>query len=486
MSILILIHYRNAPINSLNIQYVQAYSSLNVNYSNEYTAAVGLVFSKNDNSVALNYYNGINNQLTVAYNGRNSNKIRLDFVKQDNRLIAEYSNAKLFGLEINYENKDVTVLDVNYKLLDNLINLEYSSPKYQNNIMLDFTLVDKTTYQNSLTINYTLEEIPALEMSFVSTSDFDLKLSTGINLKSEISSYFVIPVSSAWSKISFQSTASLDFEIVKLKELLGSLEFKISSATNLFLKTYSSEETILIFTPDFELLAVLDNFQDFVWNRKWRKIDDYKLSLNRNNNVSKYLQLENYVAIKKGSKIYAGRIATRELEKNSEGENIVVSGKGLGEIFENRIAFNNVNINDGYDTFVGSAESAMKYYVNVNVINPTDSTRSVDNLINEVDREKGSIIHYKARFQKISEILYEIAKTTGLGWELQLDLNTKKIIFKVLTAKIRKGVRLNPEFDSVQMINFKENKTSNENKILIAGQGEGSNRMIRTIGRNEV
>jgi len=465
---------------------VQAYSSLNVNYLNEYTSAVGLLFSKNNNSVSLNYYNGINNQLTVTYNGKNINDIQLDFVKQDNRLIAEYTNAKLLELEINYENKDVTVLDVNYKLLDNLINLEYSSPKYKNSIILDFTLVDKTIYQNSLTINYTLEEIPVLEMNFVSNTDFALKLSTGINLKGAISSSFVIPVSSTWSEISFQSTTSLDLELVKLKELLGSLDFQINSETSLFLKIYSNKETILIFTPDFELLAVLDDFQDFVWNRKWRKIDDYKLSLNRNNNVSKYLQLENYVAIKKASKVYAGRIATRELEKNSEGEYVTVSGKGLGEIFENRIAFNNVNVDDGYDTFVGAAESAMKHYVNVNVINSTDPTRSVDNLVNEVDREKGSIIHYKARFQKISEILYEIAKTTGLGWELQLDLTTKQIVFKVLTAKIRKGVRLNPEFDSVQMINFKENKTSNENKILIAGQGKGSNRMIRTVSRNEV
>ena len=36
------------------------------------------------------------------------------------------------------------------------------------------------------------------------------------------------------------------------------------------------------------------------------------------------------------------------------------------------------------------------------------------------------------------------------------------------------------------MIQFEENKSSQENKVVVAGQGEGADRMIRTVSRNEV
>ena len=36
------------------------------------------------------------------------------------------------------------------------------------------------------------------------------------------------------------------------------------------------------------------------------------------------------------------------------------------------------------------------------------------------------------------------------------------------------------------MINFKEDKSESENTITIAGQGQGSDRMIKTVSKDEV
>ncbi|SDI95308.1 virus ReqiPepy6 Gp37-like protein [Halanaerobium congolense] len=480
------IKYYNPPVNDLDLKYTQAHNFLDINYSNKFVGTVSLLFSKVDNSVNLNYFNGFINNLDLVYNGKGTNILKANYEIQDNKLGINYLNSEMYSLKLNYENKLAVPLSIKYNLSDNGLNLIYTGAKYLNKLTLNYNKVAADTYQNSLTIKYELTEIPVLEMSFEAVTNYEVSTSLAYSLENSINSNFSLLISSTFESIKYLATSNLEIQSVKLKELLEAFKFETVSEFSLFVKSITNNTVIYILTPDFDLLAILEEYQDFVWNRKWRSVDDFQLTISKKLPSSKYLQLENYIAVKKGDKVTAGRIAKRNLKKENDSELITVSGKGLGEIFENRIAFNKVNTDSGYDSFSGPAESAMKHYVDVNVINPTEVDRKVDNLINETDREKGATINYRARFQKISEILYEISKTTGLGWELEIDLETKEVIFKVLTAKIRKGVRLSPNFDSVKMIQFEENKSSQENKVVVAGQGEGADRMIRTVSRNEV
>lgn len=480
------IKYYNPPVNNLDLKYTQAHNFLDINYLNKFVGTVSLIFSKADNLINLNYFNGFINNLDLVYNGKGTNILTAKYEIQDNSLNLNYLNSEMYSLSLKYENRLVVPLTIRYKLADNKINLIYNGARYLNKLKLNYNKVAADTYQNSLTIKYELTEILALEMSFEAATNYEVSTSLAYSLENNITSKFNFSISNAVKLIKYSATSNLEIQSVKLKELLEAFKFESVSELNLFLKTFSNNTVIYILTPDFDLLAILEKYKDFVWNRKWRKVDDFQLSISKKLSSSKYLQLENYIAVKKGDKVSAGRIANRNIKKDTNSEVITVSGKGIGEIFENRIAFNKVNIENGYDSFSGPAESAMKYYVNVNVINPAENERKIYNLKNEADREKGAVINYRARFQKISEILYEISKTTGLGWELELDLNSKEITFKVLTAKIRKGVRLSPDFDSVQMINFEENKNSQENKMIVAGKGEGANRVIKTVSRNEV
>lgn len=445
------IKYFNPPVNSLIIDYTKAHNSLKIYYNGNHTNSVSLLFSKSDNQLKVNYYNGMTNGLNLVYNGDNTN-----------------------------------VLDVDHKLADNSLNLKYTDYEFQNSLDINFYNVDSDIFRNTLIIKYELLEISAIEANFKSISTFTIKLSSAILLENQSETNLNIKLSSTIREIKIETVSSLDIKFVKLKELLPIIENQIQTNFSLYFKSITDNEVIMILSPEFELLAILEEYKDFVWNRRWRKVDDYELSLNRKVKVSNYLQLDNYVAAKKGDVVRAGRIATRNLKKDVNGEFLTVSGKGLGEIFENRIAINDVNTGDGYDTFSGNAESAMRYYIDQNLINPTDTNRQVSRLLNGNNNNFGKQINYRARFQKISDILYEISKASGLGWDIVLDLETKNFIFEVLTAKIRKGVRLDPTYDSVQMINFKENKSSNENQILIAGQGSGADRMIRTVSRNEV
>jgi len=286
--------------------------------------------------------------------------------------------------------------------------------------------------------------------------------------------------------VSFNAASQLEMPLYKKHEVLSELVLTAESRVSINLKSTSLRAILMILSPDFDVLSFLETYQDFVWNYRWRNVDNFEVSISKFKDESKFLITGNYIAVKRGEFVKAGKIKDRELTINANGEFIKARGKGLGEIFENRIAFNGVNEGNGYDSFSGPAESAMKHYVNVNVQNPNDIRRKVQNLIIEDDRHKGRVINYRARFQKLSEILYDISKISGLGWDLVLDLKTKEIIFKVLKAKIRKGIIFSPNFDSITMLNYKESSNKNENTALVAGQGEGAERMLLEVNRNEV
>lgn len=431
------IKYYNPPLNSLDLRYVQAYNSLNVNYENSYTSVINLLFTTADNSISLNYFNGFINNLNLIYNNSKSNALKAQ-----------------------------------YKIMDNGLDINYSNAKYLNSLKLNYTNVEADVYSNSLTIKYTLFEEVEVEL----IADFKTSLHTQSRLD-----------------LGLESAVKGVFQTTAINLRLGDFEFleqsfKISAVTDVILDingVSSSNLYILSPPPAFEVLAVLDDAIDIMWEYKWREADTFELTTTVTSDNAGYLQLGNYIAKGEGSFLNIAKITNRKLEKTDSLEKITISGKSVESIFENKIAFNNVNVGDGYDTFRGPAESAMKHYINSNVVNPTDPDRKIGSLEIELDKGRGQDIAYKARFQKLSKILYDISKLAGLGWELVLNIETSKLLFKVKTSEIKPYIKLSTEMDSVNVTHFEESDNYAESNLILAGQGEGSERLIKSYSKED-
>lgn len=490
------VKYDKKISNEADIKFIKSiFNRIPVDYYTTISNKMGIEYVKSIiNLLGANYDLGIFNKSQGIYEIKISNYANANYrLELKNNNIADViyeikiaNNGDIGYLldisnkaEIDYRTDIFNIVDLQYQIKDNLVNS--TQVQYNVEISNKVDLNYKTKISNSAYIYYDFFEDMLIldffaESSFNSLIDHDMKLS--INSYSSFNTLFS-------SDILITFVGSSEFN---LDSLSASIPFKFESVSDFHveLKKIGLSQILMILSPDLDLLSYLETYNDFIWNRRWRNTDDFELSIYKTRKEARYLRTDNYIAFKRGDIIHAGRISDRDMKKDNSNELITVSGKGLGEIFENRIAFNKVNAGNGYDNFTGPAESAMKYFVDVNVVNPDDITRKVEQLVIEIDRQKGETINYNARFQKISEILYEIAKTTGLGWDVQLDLEDKKFIFKVLSAKIKMGVRLNPNMNSVKMIGFKEHKSSSENTILIAGQGQGAERDILEVSRNEV
>ena len=381
--------------------------------------------------------------------------------------------------------------------------------------IIDFSLKPKVDISNNINITINYSEVPYNQFS----SEYEL-YGTNITTEIGINSNTFLNITEAY-KPSYIFGA--EYEIYSAKttadiSISGKIEINIDEISALEIKedvvyyledypslikirvdietdstlniTYlSNNESIMVLDPELNLLTYLDDMEYFSWVRRWRRPDSFKLMMNRYKENADYLKVDNYLIKKTGDVLRGGRIRDRKIKVNEEGRSSEVweiIGRGFGDAFNQRLALNSIDTGDGYDTKEAPAETVMKYYVDVNTVNPSDINRKIPNLRIEEDKGLGRTIKYKARFQKLSNILYDISQVTGLGWDIKFDLDNKEFIFQVLYAELKPEIKLSTDTNSVQKIKFTEDRLDSINTAIVAGQGEGSDRMIVKVTEDDL
>ena len=252
---------------------------------------------------------------------------------------------------------------------------------------------------------------------------------------------------------------------------------------------------LLVFDSSINLLAEIDDYEYLCWTYKWRKFDNYILKVNRYKNNVEFLSKGNLIAILRNGEYKVGIIERRELALDQEGkisEILNIIGRGLDGLCEERIALHNTTIGNGYDEQDTNAESAMKHYVDVNMINAVDPDRNISLLELEPNQARGSEVSYRGRFQSISKVLEEISLVSGLGWGVTLDITNKKFVFKVYEGLDRSSgnglnstVIFSPEFDNTKLLNFIESMIDSKNTAYVGDQETAQNRTVVKVTKDD-
>ena len=142
--------------------------------------------------------------------------------------------------------------------------------------------------------------------------------------------------------------------------------------------------------------------------------------------------------------------------------------------------------NFGWDTVIAPAETAMKHFVNNNLINPEEKKRKIPGLILEPDKGIGDALPWQARFDELDAVLYTIGEKTGMGFDVVADFTTKNFVFKTflgedLTQGIRKVV-FSVRNGNASAVTYREDETGSATTAYIGGAGSDENRLILSVG----
>lgn len=265
------------------------------------------------------------------------------------------------------------------------------------------------------------------------------------------------------------------------------------AATNLSLRddlvSYAPED------PPLALQAVLDSYAYLAWRRRWRQPDEFEISINRYTTGADELQAGRFVVLKRGSDYRIGIIGAKDLQMDSTGrpsEMWKVIGRCPGAMLDEngRIALAGTDTGTGYDTQTGPAETLMRHYVAANCISPGDADRMVPFLHLETnDLGRGLVTTCNARFQPIATLLEDLCLTSGLGWDLVLDPETWRLVFRVRDGVDRRAsqnanprILFSPGLGNALVTGYHESSQQTISVAIVAGQGEAAGRQVVEVG----
>lgn len=231
-----------------------------------------------------------------------------------------------------------------------------------------------------------------------------------------------------------------------------------------------------IFDTELNLIGVIDSFDSLIWTRKYSSPGEFFLSTKLN----KY----NKVLLRKGNIIFKDNEAAFIEDIKIEGINITCKGRFLLAYLERRIIWGTENIKS-------NVENAIRQIVNNQCIN-TSNERKIPGLQLGPSNNLGPSITHNISYKNVLGTIEEIAEHYELGIDLQLDIKSKKLIFKVYqgvdrtkTQKIVPAVIFSTYFENIFEESLFYSNTDFKNVTLIAGAGDGANRRRLSLGYAE-
>ncbi|MCY6372470.1 siphovirus ReqiPepy6 Gp37-like family protein [Clostridium ganghwense] len=248
-------------------------------------------------------------------------------------------------------------------------------------------------------------------------------------------------------------------------------------------------EHIRIISSDFNLLGEIDDYESLIFIRRFFKVGEFELHININKNNTDKLQEGNLILL--GAKVNkVGIIMHREngIDENGEAtETLVIKGPTLKGVMKRRITVPTGN--QAYDNAVGSQETIMKQFVNNNIVNPSDISRKISQVVIAPDLKRGKEDKWRTRFENLADKLTDIGEYSELGWEVLLDINNAKWIFDVVEGKsltanqdILPPVIFSLDFDNIKNRHYIESSLDYKNVGYCGGKGEEDERLIQQVG----
>lgn len=135
---------------------------------------------------------------------------------------------------------------------------------------------------------------------------------------------------------------------------------------------------------------------------------------------------------------YFGIIRSIEQTQQLNANIVVVSGDDLKGYLTQRITLypsqNPIQGLQGYDAINNvSTETLVKYYINNNIVNPSNNNRKIYGFTIAEDKKRGlKDDQYMSRFEQLDEVMIKNLEPQKLGYTVMADLKKNQFIFDVI------------------------------------------------------
>ncbi|AUN19040.1 hypothetical protein RSJ22_17610 [Clostridium botulinum] len=248
--------------------------------------------------------------------------------------------------------------------------------------------------------------------------------------------------------------------------------------------------SIKILDKDINLLGIIDTYESFSLTRRFYNYGEFELRISANKpHVDKLIKNNLILLGKAYNKV--GIVLHREFNYQQGGENtdlLLIKGITLQGLTKRRRIVPPVG--QDFDSCIGNQETIIKYFVDKNCINPSDSKRKIDNLILAEDKKRGNEDRWRGSYENLADKLQIIGEYSKLGWNISLDHKQKKFIFDVIQGRnLTVNQNTNPpvifrsDFNNISTRHYIESIINSSN-VAYTGTREDKDKLVLQLGES--
>lgn len=180
---------------------------------------------------------------------------------------------------------------------------------------------------------------------------------------------------------------------------------------------------------NFNLVHIIESFKSMIWTTRYYKVGDFELYISATvESVALYKKaaMNHYYIINSEKPSEAMIVSKMEVvDEYDNGKYIAVSGKSLKHILDRRVVW-------GTEYLSGPLEKEMIRVVNENCVSPEQPYRRIPGLyIKDKELEVKDIASIQLSGCSLSSAFEQICETYKVGWDVELDLENKRMYFVV-------------------------------------------------------
>jgi hypothetical protein len=234
-----------------------------------------------------------------------------------------------------------------------------------------------------------------------------------------------------------------------------------------------------IYSSAMVYLGILDDYTQFKFEENWYEVDSWSLTVNRYRINASQLVVGGFIRYTNNGYSHIGIIERIEKPLALTGkasEQWVVSGHGIEAVLSYRLATYVTGSGTGFHTVSAvSGTDAMRQYVDYNCIDSSKcgATRVITGLtLDATPTADSTVVSYSARFQPLTDILYDICTATELSYELTWSGSGLNFTFDVRAGTDKSStVKISPEFDNVEWFKYLLTNAELKNTAYVGGVG---------------
>ena len=230
---------------------------------------------------------------------------------------------------------------------------------------------------------------------------------------------------------------------------------------------------LYILDPDINQLGIIDGYSSLRWRRRFFEPGEFELHCKASAENLTLLRPENIIhrLDRKEAGIIEG--ITIGVPDKGTSEEITATGRMGSSMLDRRIITPTIN-------FSGTVEDAMRKIITEN--------RPPSNLVFGTAGGYSASCTFQATGKGALAVCTALAKAAPLGFRCRLDVPGKQWVFEVydgidrtVTQHGRPYVLFSGEYENIDRPKYETNTTGYANYAYVAGQGEGSARVIVTV-----